>query len=355
MGVTPGFWAGKRVFVTGHTGFKGAWLSLWLSNLHAVVAGYALRPSTDPSLFVAARVGECLESREGDILDFQRMRTALREAAPQIVLHLAAQALVRPSYQDPLATFSTNLMGTVHVLEACRAVPSVRAVVIVTSDKCYEESGSSEPHDERDPLGGYDPYAASKACAEIATAAYRRSFYGQGNAAVASVRAGNVIGGGDWASDRLLPDLVRAFSAGQRAMVRYPAAIRPWQHVLDSLSGYLMLAERLFAEGSSFGEPWNFAPPAGVSPTVGEIADIAASVWGENAAWASESRPQPREAPSLVLDAGKAVERLGWKPQLELDTALEWTVSWYRNWYQGADARGLSVAQIARFMEAQLP
>jgi CDP-glucose 4,6-dehydratase len=355
MDVTPEFWRSKRVFITGHTGFKGAWLALWLAKLRASVTGYALPAPTQPNLFEAARVAEVLRSLEGDVRDLDRLRASLHNAAPEVVIHLAAQALVRPSYEDPVGTFSANLMGTVHLLEVCRAVPALRAVVIVTSDKCYEESGSEMPHAESDPLGGHDPYAASKACAEVATAAYQRSFFAAGASSigVASARAGNVIGGGDWAADRLIPDLMRAFSTGRRARLRNPGATRPWQHVLDPLAGYLMLAERLCTGGRRYAESWNFGPAPGGSIRVEEIANRAAHHWGQGAAWEAEPGPQPREAPALALDPGKANERLGWKPRLDLEAALDWTVSWYKSWHQGGDARALAEAQIGRFMEGR--
>jgi len=353
--MTAEFWSGRRVFITGHTGFKGAWLALWLNKLRAKVVGYSLPAPTMPSLFEAAQVAQTLRSLEGDVRDLERLRAGLREAAPEVVFHLAAQALVRTSYEDPVGTFSANLLGTVHLLEACRAAPALRAVIIVTSDKCYEESSAEKPRCEGDSLGGHDPYAASKACAEIATAAYRRSYFmpDATRIAVASARAGNVIGGGDWAADRLLPDLVRAFNTGRRARIRNPGATRPWQHVLDPLSGYMMLAERLSNDGQDFAEAWNFGPPPGGSVTVGEIADRAARIWGPGAAWEPESTPQPREASALVLDPGKANRRLAWKPWLGFDAALDWTVPWYKSWYQGSDARALAESQIERFMEVQ--
>jgi CDP-glucose 4,6-dehydratase len=324
MGVTPAFWRGRRVFITGHTGFKGAWLGLWLNRLGSSVVGYALPAPTTPSLFAAAAVAETMRSMEGDVRDLDRLRRALREAAPEIVFHLAAQALVRPSYREPVATFTTNVMGTVHVLEACRDVPGLRAAVVVTSDKCYEEGAAGRPHRESDPLGGHDPYAASKACTEIAAAAYRRSFFdaAPGGAAVATARSGNVIGGGDWAPDRLIADLIRAYSAGHSPRLRNPGAVRPWQHVLDPLAGYLMLAERLYEQGRPFAEPWNFGPAPGSAVSVEAVAERAGRLWGGNGGWLIETAPQPREAPVLELDAGKARARLGWKPLLDLDTAL---------------------------------
>jgi CDP-glucose 4,6-dehydratase len=354
MGLTATFWRGKRVFVTGHTGFKGAWLALWLARMQALVTGYALAAPTEPSLFEAAGVARTLLSLEGDVRDFKRLHASIQDASPEIMFHLAAQALVRPSYQDPVGTFSTNVMGTAHLLEACRDAPGLRAVIIVTSDKCYEEHPSGRPYDESDPLGGHDPYAASKACAEIVAAAYRQSFFASSDErpAIATARAGNVIGGGDWGRDRLVPDLIRAFCEGKRARVRNPGATRPWQHVLDPLAGYLALAERLHTEGSHFAGAWNFGPPGSRSATVECVANRVVELWGSNAAWEVDAAPQPREARFLALDPRQAEERLGWTTQLDLDTAIDWTISWYAKWRTGVNARELSEEQIDRFMQA---
>jgi len=352
MGITPAFWRGRRVFVTGHTGFKGAWLALWLAKLQARVTGYALAPPTEPSLFEAAHVAETVLSLSGDVRDLERLRASVRNASPEILFHLAAQALVRPSYADPVGTFSTNVMGTVNVLEVSRDVPGLRAVIILTSDKCYEENSSGRPHAESDPLGGHDPYAASKACAEITAAAYRQCFFASSaeGPAIATARAGNVIGGGDWGMDRLIPDLVRAFCGGTRARLRNPGATRPWQHVLDPLAGYLTLAERLNAGGSHFAGAWNFGPSGGQSATVERVANRAVQLWGSGAAWEVDRTPQPREARFLALNPARAEEHLGWTTRLDLDTAIEWTISWYDRWRTGANARHLSEAQIDHFM-----
>ena len=356
MGVSPQFWTQKRVLITGHTGFKGAWLALWLRRLGASVVGYALAPPTRPSLYDLAGVSEIVRSIQGDVRDSGRLNAAVHEAQPEIVFHLAAQSLVRSSYLDPVGTFSTNVMGTVQLLEACRTAPAVRAVVVVTSDKCYEENAAHQPRRESDPLGGHDPYAASKACAEIATSAYRHSFLGAAGSrvAVASARSGNVIGGGDWAADRLMTDLTGAFSTGRQPRLRNPRATRPWQHVLDPLSGYLMLAERLHAEGQRYAEAWNFGPAPDSTADVQAVADRVARLWGPGVAWVLDAEPQPREALALALDAEKAQQRLGWRPQLDLDTALAWTVSWYKSWHQGGDARQLADRQIGRFMEGRM-
>jgi CDP-glucose 4,6-dehydratase len=351
--VTPGFWDGRRVFITGHTGFKGAWLSLWLDKLGAKIVGYALPPPTTPNLFELADVARSVQSLKEDVQDLERLKAAIREAAPEIVFHLAAQSLVRLSYSDPVRTFSTNVAGTVNVLEACRGAPALRAVVVVTSDKCYEENATGLPYKESDHLGGHDPYAASKACAETVTAAYRRSFLGAAGSriAVATARSGNVIGGGDWAADRLITDLISAFTAGKRPRLRNPRATRPWQHVLEPLSGYLMLAERLCTDGEPYAEAWNFGPAPTSTATVQAIADRVAEFWGAGAKWELDPEPQPREAPLLALDASKAQQRLGWRPRIDLDTALAWTVSWYKSWHQGGNARKLVDEQIGRFMK----
>lgn len=350
LDVTPSFWKGRRIFVTGHTGFKGTWLLLWLEQLGAQVTGYALPPPTQPNLFELTQAGATAHCVEADIRDATALTSAMYTADPEIVFHLAAQSLVRLSYVDPAGTFSTNVDGTLQVLECSRQLPSLRAVVVVTSDKCYEEHPDGRPYQESDPLGGHDPYSASKACAEIVTLAYRRSFFsGPGAAAVASARAGNVIGGGDWAVDRLMTDLMAAFSSGRRARLRNPRATRPWQHVLDPLCGYLLLAEKLHAEGFRHAEAWNFGPAAGSTANVGSVADRVAALWGKGASWEPDAAPQPREAPLLALDATKAGMRLGWQPQLDLEETLDWTVSWYRRRQQGMGARELVMEQIADY------
>jgi CDP-glucose 4,6-dehydratase len=347
MSPASGFWRGKRVFVTGHTGFKGAWLCSWLEHLGARVFGLALPPDTEPSL--CALIG--LEARIGhvqaDIRDADRLGAAMTGFAPEIVLHLAAQSLVRRSYRDPAGTFATNVLGTVNLLEAVRRTPSVRAVVIVTSDKCYDNRDGDRPFCETDALGGADPYSASKAAAELVTSAWRQSFFNRpGQAAVASARAGNVIGGGDWAEDRLIPDCIAALVAGRPIEIRNPHSTRPWQHVLDPLAGYLLLAERLFTEGAAFAQPWNFGPSTEDIRPVGRIADAVVARWGEGARWIASETPGPHEAGRLALDASLARSRLGWAPRLGLDDALSWTVDWYRSCRNGADALSLVHDQI---------
>lgn len=346
------FYAGKKILVTGHTGFKGSWLTLWLHQLGATVHGYALKPPTAPSLFESAGIGKMLATdTRADLADQARLRMALNDAKPEIVFHLAAQPLVLASYRDPLSTLATNVMGTANVLEAVRGVHTVRALVLITTDKVYENLEGVCAHRETDSLGGHDPYSASKACAEIVAASYRASFFtGQNKhpAGVATARAGNVIGGGDWASDRLIPDCVRAFVKNECVLLRLPQAVRPWQHVLEPLAGYLQLAQRLFAsEGAKFARAWNFGPDAGSDATVGEIAKTAARLWGDGARVEFAQSPQnAQEAASLRLDSTLARTELGWKPRWPLDQALAQTVAWYRAWTCGADMATFSLEQI---------
>ncbi len=354
MVLNKNFWRGRSVFLTGHTGFKGSWLSLWLQRLGARVSGYALAPPQDPNLFTVARVADGMESTLGDVRDLASLQRAMAAARPDIAFHLAAQPLVRESYQDPSGTFDVNVMGTVNFLEAARRTPSLRAAVIITSDKCYENREWPWGYRETEPLGGYDPYSASKGCAELVTAAYRRSFFAAGPIAIASARAGNVIGGGDWAADRLLPDLVRAFGAGRELALRNPKAIRPWQHVLEPLRGYLMLAERLAESGQVHAEGWNFGPrDEDARPTL-DLVRHAAELWGRGAAWAVVDAPQPHEACYLKLDCSKARALLGWRPAIGLETALEWTIAWYRAHLDGGDMHELSLRQIGAY-EALAP
>ena len=344
-----GFWQGKRVFLTGHTGFKGAWLGLWLSELGAEVTGYALPPPTTPSLFETARLEGRLTHLLGDIRDPGPLSRALTAARPDVVFHLAAQSLVRPSYEEPVETFATNVMGTVNVLEALRQWGGARAAIFVTSDKCYDNRETGQAYREDDPMGGHDPYSASKGCAELVTAAYRRSFFQSGPSAtrVATVRAGNVIGGGDWARDRLIPDLLDAFSRGEAAVVRFPDAIRPWQHVLEPLAGYLRLAEALWAGEPGAARAWNFGPRPEDAREVGWIAGRLAELWGEGATWRRTDAARPHEAGVLRLDWSKARERLGWRPVWALEEGLERVVAWRRAFGEGRDMRAFSLGQIA--------
>ena len=348
----PAFWAGKRVLLTGHTGFKGAWLSLWLARLGARVTGFALAPETRPNLFEA--IGFPSEdSRIGDIRDLPTLAAAVAAAEPEIVIHMAAQALVRPSYTDPVGTFAVNTMGSVHLLEAARAAPSVRALVVVTSDKAYENREWPYAYRETEAMGGRDPYSASKGCAELVTSAYRASFFGAGGhpARIARALAGNVIGGGGgWSLDRLIPDILRAFEPRDSVEIRAPHAIRPWQHVLESLAGYLRLAECLAgADGAAFAEGWNLGPADEDCRPVSYLVERLAQGWGGGASWHLSQKPHPHEATYHKVEASKARARLGWDRRLTLDTALDWTAAWYRAAASGADPRALAEAEFARY------
>jgi CDP-glucose 4,6-dehydratase len=351
--VNPGFWKGRKVLLTGHTGFKGTWLSLWLQKLGAHLVGYSLGLPTQPSLFEALTIESGMVSIFGDVRDLALLTGTYEHHRPEVVIHMAAQSLVRHSYQDPVETYQTNAMGTVHVLEAARLCQFVKAVIIVTSDKCYENREEGGVYTEDQPLGGYDPYSSSKACAELAAAAYRNSFFGTGSAsppAVATVRAGNVIGGGDWAQDRLVPDCIRAFISKRSVQLRYPLAIRPWQHVLEPLSGYLMLAQRLcFHDGQDFSEAWNFGPDDADGSTTGEVAQRIGSLWGGGSVTLLDQPNLPHEARLLRLDSSKAITRLGWRPRWSLDRALEETVAWYKAWHSGEDMCLYSSEQISTY------
>jgi CDP-glucose 4,6-dehydratase len=352
----PDFWRDRAVFVTGHTGFKGAWLALWLQALGARVSGLSDCVPTSPSMFELAGVAHDLADVRADVRDHAAVRDAMADAQPEIVLHLAAQPFVRRSFADPRGTYETNVMGTVNVLEAARATPSVRAVVCVTTDKCYDNDPSrpQRPFVETDPMGGHDPYSSSKGCAELVVDAYRRSFFhGPGGPRVASARAGNVIGGGDWGEDRLVPDFMRGALAGRPIPVRNPEAVRPWQHVLNPLSGYLCLAMRLHA-GAAQGA-WNFGPALGDARPVRWIADRVTELWPGELRWELDSdppTPHPHEAHYLALDSTKARERLGWAPVWDLDEALAGTVAWYRALRDGEDMRAVTLAQIKAFEAA---
>lgn len=350
--IDPAFWKGKRVFVTGHTGFKGGWLCLWLQSMQAEVFGLSLAPSGPLSLMNEARLAEGIFSRIGDIRDLDTVRAAMAEARPDIVLHLAAQPLVRLSYSEPVATYATNVMGTVHVLEAARQTPSVRAVVNVTTDKCYENREWVWGYREDEPMGGYDPYSNSKGCSELVTSAYRQSFFQKGSLALASARAGNVIGGGDWALDRLVPDVLRAFERDQPVLIRNPGSTRPWQHVLEPLSGYLTLAEKLHTEGHSWAEGWNFGPRDEDAKPVQWIVEHLVREWGGSASWQVTDSPSLHEANLLKLDISKAKARLAWTPRWDLATALSHIVTWHRGWMAKQDVRALCLSQIEQYCHA---
>ena len=354
--MTPDFWRGKRVFLTGHTGFKGSWLSLWLQELGAVVTGFALAPPTSPSLFEAADVAQGMHAITGNVCDLPALLAAMRQAQPDIVIHMAAQALVRHSYAAPVETYATNVMGSVHLLEAVRQLGGVKAVINVTTDKCYENREWAWGYRENEAMGGYDPYSSSKGCAELVTAAYRSSFFNPAShsvhgVAVATARAGNVIGGGDWAADRLLPDMLAAFNGQRPALVRNPHAIRPWQHVLEPLRGYLSLAERLYADGPAFAESWNFGPLDEDARPVGWIAEQLCSLWGRGASWQTDAAQHPHEANYLKLDISKARNSLGWSPVLRLDAALAMIVNWSQQVSSGADSRNVTLEQIRTYQK----
>jgi CDP-glucose 4,6-dehydratase len=361
--VDPDFWRGRRVLVTGHTGFKGAWLTLWLHWMRAECVGVSLPPPhTVPSLFDLIDLGKDVRSRSCDIRNAQALEAVLAAERPEVVIHLAARSLVRESYLEPTVTFATNVMGTANLLAAARGTPGIRAIVVVTSDKCYLNHDSEQAHRETDPLGGADPYSASKACAELVVSSFRQSFFPPGSwqdhrVGVASARAGNVIGGGDWAADRLIPDLVRSFHAGKLATIRSPGAVRPWQHVLDCLSGYLLLAQRLVEDAApDASSAWNFGPAETNGRTVEWIADRAVDLWGEGAGWAPVPATGPHEATHLRLDSSKAGDELGWKPTWNVEEALVRTVGWYRSWSQGSGRDQLveaTITDLVDFTDAQ--
>jgi CDP-glucose 4,6-dehydratase len=351
--VHPSFWSGKHVFLTGHTGFKGGWLSLWLSSMGAKVTGYALAPNTAPNFFKESQVESDLEkSYIADIRDQQKLKKAMAEAEPEIVIHMAAQPLVRFSYANPIETYATNVMGTVNVLESIRSLACVRAAVIVTTDKCYENQGRNTGYREDEPMGGYDPYSSSKACAELVTSAYRQSYFSpekfnQHRVAVASVRAGNVIGGGDWSEDRLIPDAIKAFEAGDPLIIRNPFATRPWQHVLEPLSGYLVLAQALYQEGAKFNGGWNFGPRNEDARPVMEVVNLLIEGWKSAASWRQDQSEQPHEAHSLRLDCSKAREHLGWTPKWNLEQAIDMISQWHSSHSHKNNMHDFSLQQIA--------
>lgn len=348
------FWQGKKVLITGHTGFKGSWLSLWLQKKGASVIGYSLPPPTKPSLFEIGNISKEMISITGDVRDFGHLRSVISEYRPEIIIHMAAQSLVHYSYSHPVDTFATNVLGTVNVLEAVRQSESVRVLVCITSDKCYENKEWVWGYRENERLGGSDPYSASKACAELAIAAYRSSYfpiedYQRHGVAVASTRAGNVIGGGDWAKDRLVPDIMNAIMENRPVIIRSPNSIRPWQHVLEPLSGYLLLAQHLWNRGSEFAESWNFGPNDQEVRPVSWIVEYITDLWGKDARWELDSAQHPHENTYLKLDCSKAKSLLSWLPKLNLSTSLEWIVDWYRTYIKNEDIRYITESQISRY------
>jgi len=358
--VNSEFWRGKRVLLTGHTGFKGSWMALWLQSMGAQVVGYALAPPTSPSLFEEADVAAGMNSVIGDIRDLAAVRAVVAEHRPEIVFHMAAQPLVRYSYSEPVETYATNVMGTVNLLEAVRLASGVKAVVNITTDKCYENREWVWAYRENEPMGGYDPYSSSKGCAELVTSAYRQSFfnandYARHGVAIASARAGNVIGGGDWARDRLIPDILAAFEQGRVVQIRNPNAVRPWQHVLEPLRGYLMLAECLYRHGAEYAEGWNFGPNEQDAMPVGWIVETMTKLWGDGAHSQVDAGDHPHEATYLKLDVSKARARLGWQPTLRLEPALRMIVDWSRQRKSGADVRAATLAQIHAYQNNVVP
>ena len=348
------FWQGKKVFLTGHTGFKGSWLCMWLSRMGAHVTGYALDPPTDPSLFELARVGELVDSCIADVRDLDRLKAEMLKASPDVVIHMAAQPLVRDSYRIPVETYAINVMGTVHLLEAVRSCPGIKAVVNVTTDKCYDNREWVWGYRENEPLGGYDPYSNSKGCSELVTAAYRSSFfnpqrYAEHGVGLASARAGNVIGGGDWAGDRLIPDIIRAILAGEPVRIRNPHAIRPWQHVLEPLSGYLALAQKLYEGGAHCAEAWNFGPADDDAWPVERIVQRMCRQWGAGARYEIDGGDHPHEAHYLKLDCSKARSGLAWHPRWGLEKALDSIIGWTQHYRAGDDLQKVCLEQIADY------
>ena len=348
--VDTSFWKGKKVYLTGHTGFKGSWLSLWLQNMGALVKGYSLDVNTNPALFIKANVAAGMDSEIGDIRDLKQMTKSMVSFSPEILIHMAAQPLVRVSYQEPVETYKTNVIGTVNVLEAARKCTNLKSIVSVTTDKCYENREWEWGYRENEPMGGHDPYSSSKGCAELVTSAYRRSFFSsEDTASLASARAGNVIGGGDWAEDRLIPDILRAFEKSEPVVIRNPLSTRPWQHVLEPLSGYLVLAQELFLNGDNFAESWNFGPNDEDCKPVSWILDQMVTFWGNNASWILDKKNNPHEAGFLKLDCSKAATRLKWKPKIKLQSTLKSIVDWHQFYINEADLKKQCLKEINNY------
>ena len=356
MEINTEFWIDKKVLVTGHTGFKGSWLSFWLNKLGARVSGFALEPEDKNCLFKCVNLEDDIESHIGDIRDFQSVRSVLEEIQPDFIFHLAAQSLVRKSYEFPIDTFSTNIMGTVHIFEAVHQIGGVRAIINVTSDKCYLNNPDKNGYVETDPMGGDDPYSASKGCSELITNAMRKSFLADNNCHVASVRAGNVIGGGDWAKDRLVPDIMKAFIVQNKALIRNPNAIRPWQHVLEPINGYIFLAEKLWDGGERYTESWNFGPDLKDQKSVSDVAQLLSDLWGKGSGWElyDPSNKSLYESITLRLDCSKTREKLGWKPNWSLIEGLEKTVEWYKAFSSKEDLAELCRNQINTYMKKSI-
>ncbi len=345
--VDSSFWKDKKVYLTGHTGFKGSWLSLWLQNMGALVKGYSLEVNTNPALFIKANVAEGMESEIGDIRNLEKIIKSMVSFNPDILIHMAAQPLVRYSFKEPVETYSTNVMGTVNVLEAARKCSNLKAIVCVTTDKCYENKEWEWGYRENEPMGGHDPYSSSKGCAELVISAYRRSFFSsEGTASLASARAGNVIGGGDWAEDRLIPDILRAFEKSEPAVIRNPLSTRPWQHVLEPLSGYLILAQQLYVNGDDYAEGWNFGPKEEDCKPVNWILDEIVKYWGNNASWSLDKKNNPHEAGFLKLDCSKASSRLKWNPKWDLQSTLKFIVDWHKIYLSGDDLKKQCLKEI---------
>ena len=351
----PEFWQARKVLMTGHTGFKGSWLSLWLQSMGAELRGIALQPPTTPSLFNVAQVAQGMESHIADIRDANTIARLIKDFQPEVVIHMAAQPLVRLSYQQPIDTYATNVMGTVHVLEAARHAGSVRAIVNITTDKCYDNREWTWGYRENEAMGGHDPYSSSKGCAELVSSAYRKSFLNDSGIGMATARAGNVIGGGDWALDRLVPDTLLALEKDQPVQIRNPHAIRPWQHVLEPLSGYLLLAENLHEQGQAFAEGWNFGPRDEDARPVQWIVEQLCQAWGQNASWLLQPGDHPHEANYLKLDISKVKQRLYWLPRWSLDTTLGHIIDWHQAWLNGQDMRALCLKQINQYQYQTQP